>query len=335
MDGIHLILGNGLVGERVWANSSGFPIVNSKITTTKELDLLGQDSVCVVTHARKCENTELCGEKTRTQKDGQSEICTNVSMPALSALSFPDSSLDDLIQSVVSPMEVDNVARGYLVHDGVLLRKYIPHKDDFVGDPVFQVVAPVKYRRMMIEIAHDQLGHQGVRKTYDRLLRYLFWPRLKRDISAYIKSCKTCQLTSKPNQVLKPFPLRPIEATGEPFEHLIVDCVGPLPRSRTGSIYLFTVMCLNTCFPVAYPLRSITSRSIVKALTQFISVFGIPKIIQSDQGSNLTSHFFQQVMKQLRIKQSVYRVSRSKPGCFREIPPVVKVTTSGVLCAAG
>ncbi len=107
-------------------------------------------------------------------------------MPDLSALSFPvsavelgkeqrsDSSLDELFQSVVSPVEVDNVARGYLVHDGVLLQKYIPHKDDFVGDPVFQVVVPVKYRRMMIEIAHDQLGHQGVRKTYDRLLQYFF-----------------------------------------------------------------------------------------------------------------------------------------------------------------
>ncbi|XP_058618161.1 uncharacterized protein LOC131531435 isoform X1 [Onychostoma macrolepis] len=63
-------------------------------------------------------------------------------------------------------------------------------------------------------------------------------------------------------------------------------------------------MCLNTRFPAAYPLRTITSRSIVRALTQFISVFGIPKIIQSDQGSNLTSHLFQQVLKQLHIKHN-------------------------------
>lgn len=55
----------------------------------------------------------------------------------------------------------------------VLLRKWIPHKD-FVGDPVFQVVVPPKFRQMMIEIAHDQSGHQGVHKTY-HLLRYLFF----------------------------------------------------------------------------------------------------------------------------------------------------------------
>ncbi|XP_058618173.1 uncharacterized protein LOC131531435 isoform X3 [Onychostoma macrolepis] len=90
-----------------------------------------------------------------------------------------DSSLDALFQCAVTPAEMSNLARGYVVSDGVLLRKWIPHKGDFVGDPVFQVVVPVKFRCKMIEIAHDQSGHQGVRKTYDRLLRYYFWPRLK------------------------------------------------------------------------------------------------------------------------------------------------------------
>ncbi len=35
--------------------------------------------------------------------------------------------------------------------------------------------------------------------------------------------------------------------------------------------------------------------------TQFISVFGIPRIIQSDQGSNFPSNLFGQVLKQLHI----------------------------------
>ncbi len=84
-----------------------------------------------------------------------------------------------------------------------------------------------------------------------------------------------------------------------------MDCVGPLPCSRSGSKYLLTVMCLATRFPSAYPLRTITSRSIVRALSQFMSVFGIPRIIQSDQGANFTSHLFQQVLKQLRIKHNL------------------------------
>ncbi len=82
-----------------------------------------------------------------------------------------DSSLNVLFQCAVTPEEMGNLARGYVVGDGVLLRKWIPHKGDFVGDPVFYVVVPVKFRRTLIEIAHDQSGHQDVHKTYDRLLQ--------------------------------------------------------------------------------------------------------------------------------------------------------------------
>lgn len=140
-------------------------------------------------------------------------------VPDLSVLCFPVSaeelgkeqranfSLDVLFQCAVTPAEMGNLTHGYVVSDGVLLRKWIPHKGDFVWDPVFQVVVPVKFRCTMIEIAHDQSGHQGVRKNYNHLLRYCFWPCLKRNISIYIKKCKTCQLTSKLNQVLKPAPL--------------------------------------------------------------------------------------------------------------------------------
>ncbi len=104
-------------------------------------------------------------------------------------------------------------------------------------------------------------------------------------------------------------PLQPIPAVSQPFEHLIVDCVGSLPRSKSGSSYLLTVMCQSTRYPAAYPLRAISARAVVKALSQFISVFGVPKIIQSDQGSNFTSRLFEQVLKQLQVKHyksSVY-----------------------------
>ena len=114
----------------------------------------------------------------------------------------------------------------------------------------------------------------------------------------------TCQITGKPNQTIKPAPLYPIPATSEPFQHLIIDCVRPLPPSKSGCIYLLTVMCQTTRYPAVYPLRSITTRSIVKALSQFISYFGIPRVIQSDQGSNFTSRMFAEVLGQLKVKHN-------------------------------
>jgi len=106
------------------------------------------------------------------------------------------------------------------------------------------------------------------------------------------------------HQALKPAPLRPIPSVCQPFEHLIVDCVGPLPRSKACNEYLFTVMCQVTRYPAAYPLRSINTKSIVKALTQFIYIFGLPRVIQSDHGSNFTSVMFS-VLLQLGVRQNL------------------------------
>lgn len=127
---------------------------------------------------------------------------------------------------------------------------------------------PSRFCSMVLQISHEESGHLGVRKRYDRILRYFFWPRLKRDISAYLKSCHSCQLTSKPNQSLKPAPLCPIPAIGQPFENVIIDCVGPLPPSKSGASYLLTVMCQITRYPAAYPLRMITASALCIPCTE-------------------------------------------------------------------
>ena len=62
-------------------------------------------------------------------------------------------------------------------------------------------------------------------------------------------------------------------------------------------------MCASTRFPEAVPLRNITTKTVVQALTKFFTSVGLPKSIQSDQGSNFMSGIFQQVMHELQIKQ--------------------------------
>lgn len=81
--------------------------------------------------------------------------------------------------------------------------------DRFVEVPVFQLVLLSKLHQSVLKVAHDEAGHFGVRKTYDCVLRHSFWPCMKKDVSAYIKICHTCQLTDKPNQILKPALLYP------------------------------------------------------------------------------------------------------------------------------
>ena len=110
-------------------------------------------------------------------------------------------------------------------------------------------------------------------------------------------------MVGKPNQIIPPAPLKPIPAVEEPFSRLIVDCVGPLNKTKAGNEYLLTIMCVNTRFTEAIPLRNIKTPKIIKALEKFFTTFGIPRSLQSDQGSNFMSKEFQQFMSILGIKQ--------------------------------
>ena len=62
-------------------------------------------------------------------------------------------------------------------------------------------------------------------------------------------------------------------------------------------------MCASTRFPEAIPLRNIKTKNIVRALVKFFTFVGLPKSVQSDQGSNFMSGIFQQIMHELGITQ--------------------------------
>lgn len=61
-------------------------------------------------------------------------------------------------------------------------------------------------------------------------------------------------------------------------------------------------MSQSTRYPAAFPICTFTARTVVKAPTQLISVFGIAKVLQSDQGSIFFFAGICSNLKKLRIK---------------------------------
>ena len=68
----------------------------------------------------------------------------------------------------------------------------------------------------------------------------------------------------------------------EPFSYVVVDCVGPLPKTLEGSQHPLIIMCPSTRFSEAVHLQNIKTPKIVKALMKFFMFFGLP-------------HFFSQI----------------------------------------
>ncbi|KAI7790505.1 hypothetical protein IRJ41_012050 [Triplophysa rosa] len=298
--GVTFILGNDLAGGNVWEKpDSGVPPILTPIV--KEMDEIADCPdlfpACVITRAKAKkmildekpvidENGEKSGSISESSFhcDGHDNVC---SLSPLYSITRDDlikeQQSDDTLQGLFS--RVDEERREnysfplYFLRDGLLCRK--PSKcTQMTGKPnkkipltPLQSIAAQYYKRMNWHPRH--------------IVRDF-------EILCYIRSCHVCQMTGKPNQKIPLAPLQPIAAVKTPFEYLIVDCVGPLPRSKAGHAYLLTIMCQSTRYPAAYPLRSITAKSILKALTNFMSIFGIPKNIQSDR-----------VMQQLKITRNI------------------------------
>lgn len=81
-----------------------------------------------------------------------------------------DPSLNRLFETVLTGVEGWSAATGYLLKGQLLVRKWVLHRENLVGKPVFQIVIPSKFREKVLRTAHDQSGHLGVRKTYDYML---------------------------------------------------------------------------------------------------------------------------------------------------------------------
>ena len=212
-----------------------------------------------------------------------------------------------LLERALDEKEIDQVPVCFYVKNGILMRKWRPPdvsaEDEWTVN--HQIVVPRVYRPEILNLAHDtpMSGHLGINKTYHKILNHFYWPGLKSDVSQFCKSCHTCQMVGKPNQTIPKAHLQPIPAFDEPFSRIIIDCVGPLPKTKSGHEYLLTIMCASTRFPEAIPLRNIKTKNIVKALVKFFTFVGLPKSVQSDQGSNFMSGIFQQVIHELGITQ--------------------------------
>jgi hypothetical protein len=326
MKNVTFLLGNDIAGNQV----KTVPVLSLQpraVTETENLETEypGIFPACVMTRSQKL--LQSCGDESSMQIPGEipeegvsladtfftkitnqnadksEDLRFNES--ALKECQTGDSSLQNAFNQALSEIEVENLPVSYYLKNGILMRKWRPSNvpANQSWHEVHQVVLPEKYRNEVLKLAHDlpMSGHMGVRKTKDRILKHFFWPSLHKDVAEYVRSCHTCQVVGKPNQNIKPAPLIPIPVFGNPFESIIIDCVGPLPKTQTGYSYLLTLMDEATRFPEAIPLRKINAQSVVAALLKFFTRMGLPRVIRSDQGSNFLSGIFQEVLHTLGV----------------------------------
>ena len=184
---------------------------------------------------------------------------------------------------------------GYFIRDGILF-----HQGVVAGQNCEQLCVPINRRQHVLTLAHEVYGaHLGAAKTKDRIRLSFYWPTLSADCKQHCSSCEQCQKRARIT-VHDRVPITPIPRSEEIFRHWFIDCFGPLFPNQNVQYNYCLLMCDSASrWPAAYPLHSLTSKSICEALLKQFAITGIPDIISSDNASNFKGRLTQEFLNRL------------------------------------
>ena len=155
------------------------------------------------------------------------------------------------------------------------------------------------FRRSVFNMIHN-LNHPSIRSTFKSLSARFVWPLMKKDCTAWAKSCIPCQTSKVTRHVHSPLGtyLQPTDR----FSHIRIDLIGPLPPVNSFK-YCLTIIDRFTRWPEVYPLQDASKESVCTGLiTAWISRFGCPNILTADRGGQFRSHMFTDFCKVFGVK---------------------------------
>ena len=124
------------------------------------------------------------------------------------------------------------------------------------------------------------LSHPGIKSTIRLISQRFVWPKMKKDIRAWVRECTVCQANKIHRHNCSEFKSYALPTAR--FQEIDMDIVGPLPPSN-GYKYLLTAIDRFTRFLTAVPIKDCTAQSVIDAfLHSYIAYFGVPKVIITD-----------------------------------------------------
>ena len=212
---------------------------------------------------------------------------------------------DVFCKNSLSQIEKGNKVKGqlYLVKDKIL-KGYI-----IDGDNTYETtVIPRALTTQILQMAHDELGHNGTHRTYTLLKRLYYWKGLKPGVDKHITMCYQCQSRNK--QVVKYATLH-FEVAAFPMQFISMDLIGKFhPPTNRKHRYTLTVICMLTGYVFCVPLKTKAAEEVIQAyIDNVYSKFGGSLKMLSDNGTEFKNKIFEQVAKELGLEYKFYTPS--------------------------
>ena len=233
-----------------------------------------------------------------------------VSLAELRSGYASDTATADIIDKLTSSDRAsDNVHKRFRWHpdEGKL---YLVH------GPGWRLYVPdCSLRLLLLKQHHDCIaaGHPGRDRTYARLSRHYYWPRMSVHVAAFVSSCDSCQ-RSKPNNRSPAGFLQPLPVPVRPWERVGMDFIVALPLTSRGHDAIFTFVDALTkmvhFIPTSKRLTAIGAADLY--IANVFRAHGLPLVSVSDRDSRFTSEFWTQVMQRLQIDRRMTVSNRAE-----------------------
>ena len=171
------------------------------------------------------------------------------------------------------------------------------------GSPL-RLAVPAQRRMAVLRACHDAPatgGHMGRDKTFNRICKYFWWPRLYTDTQRYVDACLQCTQTKRKGASKTTIDGQVV--AGRPWECIAMDLLA-MPLSQEGNKYVLAIMDYFSRYAVCVPVVDKTQEGIAQAITKFIFLqYGPAEKLLSDRGTEFENQIVRELCETLGVKR--------------------------------
>ncbi|KAF4681736.1 hypothetical protein FOZ63_006526, partial [Perkinsus olseni] len=239
---------------------------------------------------------------------------------------------DPLITSVIDKLTNDaasmtvaekGLSYGCYVDDGILRRGCDRGP---TGDFYSQFVLSGDHPRVrqLVEDSHRHLQHAGSLVIHNQLRRFVWFPKMRRLVSSWVRSCPACQLSSGGGGYQNP--TKRYDQPPGPWRTIGLDLFGPLPCSTSGARFILSSTCLLTRYTELVSLGSARAEEVARGIFLICTRWGYPADVRvacrtaiHDNGSQLLTDVVQAALQAWGFKGRTIMSRSPWVGGFYEV----------------
>ena len=187
----------------------------------------------------------------------------------------------------------------YLNKDGIVACKR--RDEDKVLYKCNAIELPQLYQTELLFRSHDQMGHQGIDKVYQRTLKRFEWPGKKKSCEKWVKACLSCQQVKDPREMQ--FSSQSMESPE--FNEVVHIDHQNICMTDSGYNQVLIMIDHFTKYAEAVPCITASAEETCDHLINtWIARHGCPMTFQSDNGTAFVGELTKELMRRSQVAQA-------------------------------